>query len=834
MREVLSVDPPSGVEVAAVAVIEGANVEQRFAKEVAQAICDAIIQLSKGGFCERLLSTDSNKVERLISALDILGGNLDLKSELAGLYQELVRSAIAYGAHDACGVQDLQALKAPYQTLMQIARDGKASTAVRARAATSLIEAGRVEEGCATINEIASLAKLGATRWADAVRVLVIKSDPEVFSLLASGGQISFAQWNELLDSPGDDNKGALFERLSRDPRLSKPQRLAVKIRMASDRQELIDLLLTAPDQLIARGCVDALVKQCDEAALTTVLEASTEATYASLAALEGLASLKAHRVLRALVSSPTRSYSLRRRAAEFLYGAVSDRGIATELLAFFSHQRAVQRQAILSKKAFLAYYLDDYEQALALFDHLFKLGRKSAWAYSVYGHCLQRLGRLGDARKAYNKSLRLSSVNEFARSQRVYLSWLEHDIDKAFEDILRIPPYTDQHWIAPVAVEVLRLAEDYDRADEWLGYINREDGKQRRLGMMLRSHLSFCRGLIGEALEDYQHLSGLDEPEVYDEIYVAAWEKLAGLLRACGRPHAAIIEYDKMLAVWGDGRDSSRKAESLLALGAVSDADGVIAQLRISSPEDPFPVYLEGLSRGMKGDCLAMEKSAVRALEMADGTLGTDWLANRAIYCHAGGKVDQAKSTVLDLVKGRELDQIRLYAIPYLESLARAVPDRSGVHTSIAELSKLAWPNGWVLDAAKGRRERELRNLRRGTYPFPMYCQQWRIEGLEADKDLGDRILQNSANGKRSIALWTMGQSDRVYGQCNFAKDTNAQNDLKFCDDTKTVVQNNLRFFANNLDVQQLLFLEEDLRDRFDQAARDARLSVQCKMVDL
>ncbi|API53621.1 hypothetical protein BMW22_20200 [Rhizobium leguminosarum] len=615
---------------------------------------------------------------------------------------------------------------------------------------------------------------------------------------------------------------------------LEQTQRLCAQIRKATDRQQAFNLLLSMPTQIaIARSCVDVLVKQSDGTALAAVLKASTSATYASLSALKGLAAINAHGSLRALVSSRETPYSLQRRAVELLYDKLPDEDAAAEILLFLSNQKNARRKGILTKRAFLTYYLSEDGQALDLLDDLFSMGCKSGWLLSIYGHCLQRLGRFGDARKAYSKCLRMEAKNEFARAQRIFLDWCSSDIGKARRDVGKLRPYTDQKWIVPIAGEVLRLSQEYDQANEWFRSLV-EDGERKRLGLMLRSHLFFCRGLIGEAIEDYRILRSIDEPASYDTIDVGAWQNLARLLRTCGHLEDAVTEYSKMIDCWGEATDLLERAESLLARGAFADADRDIEAVRSVMAEYPFQIYLEGLSSCLQGDGLALKKAAVRALNSPEGSIGAAGMRNRALYLLAAGDADQAKSILLGLVKEQALDEVRLYAVPYLETLSRAAPDRSEITALLADLRHLAWPAGWVVDAAKGRREEALKNVSRQAYPFPMYCQQYMIAGLQQDKDLAERVLSGIAIHQRSIALWTLGRPDRVYGQCNFAKDPEAQNNLKFCDETKTMLHSNLRIFIDDFDVQQLLFMEEDLRIRFENAAMKARLSVDCKMIEL
>ncbi|API53619.1 hypothetical protein BMW22_20190 [Rhizobium leguminosarum] len=226
LRTLMAAAPPSGVEVAAVAIAEGANIEQPMVNEVVQALCREIAQLSHRGYCERSLMTASIKSDRLVSTLKNLTSEIDLSPELELLYQGLVRSAIEYGGHDACGIQDLMKLGAPYKFVAQIAGSHEARMPVRVSAAASLMALGREDEAYAAFADTVALAKVDAEQRTEMTRLISHHCNADLFASLAARGAFSDLQWASLLDSVDDEHKPSLLESLSDDLRLSETQRV--------------------------------------------------------------------------------------------------------------------------------------------------------------------------------------------------------------------------------------------------------------------------------------------------------------------------------------------------------------------------------------------------------------------------------------------------------------------------------------------------------------------------------------------------------------------------------------------------------------------------------
>jgi hypothetical protein len=185
-------------------------------------------------------------------------------------------------------------------------------------------------------------------------------------------------------------------------------------------------------------------------------------------------------------------------------------------------------------------------------------------------------------------------------------------------------------------------------------------------------------------------------------------------------------------------------------------------------------------------------------------------------------------------LVGKRECHQLRAYTIPYLETLSGALADDTTLRSLQRAAIEFAWPAGWNADDPETLRHVALEKIKREPYPFPMYCQEHVIGGLEQDKQLGDRILNYYGPDPRSLVFWTIGHADRIYGHSNFIKDKEAEWNFKFCDDLQTILRKNLEILTNGMGVKRFMFLQDDLRLQFELAAKRYRLSIECVMADV
>lgn len=175
----------------------------------------------------------------------------------------------------------------------------------------------------------------------------------------------------------------------------------------------------------------------------------------------------------------------------------------------------------------------------------------------------------------------------------------------------------------------------------------------------------------------------------------------------------------------------------------------------------------------------------------------------------------------------------MRFYTVPFLDSLAQAIPELSAPAEAAQRLAKQLWPHGHGLEIKSNEWRNTLLEIKRKQYAFPMYCQKSSIAGLHEDATLGHTIIERDSSDIKTIILWTLGRPDRVYGTCNFKKDPDAENDFKFCDDANVILRENLRLFVRKFGVRRLLFLEPDLLLRFQGAALEAGLPVQCILAE-
>ena len=108
-------------------------------------------------------------------------------------------------------------------------------------------------------------------------------------------------------------------------------------------------------------------------------------------------------------------------------------------------------------------------------------------------------------------------------------------------------------------------------------------------------------------------------------------------------------------------------------------------------------------------------------------------------------------------------------------------LPHRDDIQHASTMIKRALWPDGFGMDFRINHGLATLRRIVRQPYPFPMYCSLRTIGGPEQDRSLGGALLDFHKENAWTIALWTLGRPDRVYGQCNFT-DPSAQFDLKFC----------------------------------------------------
>ena len=191
-----------------------------------------------------------------------------------------------------------------------------------------------------------------------------------------------------------------------------------------------------------------------------------------------------------------------------------------------------------------------------------------------------------------------------------------------------------------------------------------------------------------------------------------------------------------------------------------------------------------------------------------------------------------EARRILISLIEEKEFDWIGLNTVPELDDLARALSDNNEISRFLDVVRNALWPHGFGLEFAYYALPTALRRIQRTPYPIPMYCQKQIIEGLRHDKELADVVLMQAGSEPRAIVFWTLGTPTRVYGQCNFKLDNYAACELKFCDAPQSVLDK-LRHLVNDLGVRRLLFLEQDLLDKFRYQVTFRRLSAECLLIN-
>ena len=631
-----------------------------------------------------------------------------------------------------------------------------------------------------------------------------------------------------------DEKKPSVLAALASDQNLGADRRLAAQLRIITDTQQALELL----PQLIGhslnlKACVNILVKKESKDKLLNVVLRREFNSSARLLALRGLRALKAHDELKRVVETEDVPYRIRRMAAEALYNSPLDVDTASMLLRFFDAQRNHGHSRLLERRAFVNYILGQNEEAIKLLDQLFTVREKSAWALGVYAHCLQRLGRLDESLTKYTEALELKPHASFERCQRAFIYWTRDDLDRALEDVEQSKCYSVPKWFQPYGAEILCSGGRLKEAQIWLDTAVKDYPGSDGLPLLLRGLFSFDQGRVSKSMTDFRALPTFATlPNVLDWFYLEKRHKMARAMRVLGAFDEAIAEYssriDRMLL---QDHLRAERAETQLRKRAFAEADNEISELRTQGPEWAFIMYLEGLSGCFRGNAETLHHAAARALALTPDDTNSEHLSDRALYAFAIEDSDAAERMLSKLVADRRLDQLRYGTVFGLDTLAQALPSRVDIALARERMKKIAWPEGWEVELDP--RSMALRAIQRQKYPFPMYCQLSGIAGLENDRQLAERVLNLNKSDERSIVLWNLDRANRIYGQCNFKKDRDADYDLKFCDSIDQTISKNLTIFVREFGVRRLLFLEEELFNKFRLVASAKRLPIKCQLVE-
>ena len=829
LKMVKELDPPVGAAFAAVAISEGANVDLPFTVDVIRELCSDVLKHAKPWICERLLTRgDGGKGTR--AALSPFTNHPEVATQITMLKEQLIATALHFGRSGSCAVLDLKELGAD-DTLARIAQDPSAPPLVRADAAEALHGLFHATLAWQAFAEILAGLPRDFRQWPDLVRPLARTNDIELFVDLATKEALTGPRWGQLLDALKDDSRSPTLEALAANERLPETQKLAVHLRLIKDTEQAIELLRSVPDEVeLIKPCVLFLQNALDTFSLSRVATGADFSARRQLLAVRALRSIEAVEALRQIVNSTSSRYRLRRQAAEALYRTRVDGETATVLLTFFEAVPGWSgRLPMLTRCAFCRYILKEYQEANDLLQKVFTVRPGTSWELGVSGHCLEMIGQIDRALGTYNEAIQ-RGYNTFARSRHAYVNWNARRYAEAVTDVDELRPNSAPPWFGKFAGDTLRELGRYDDADDWFSQAL-ECEADSAMTLALNAHLAFDRGAFGASI------AGLRKAIELDPSYLWARRMLARVLRVAEQWDAAIEEYSALRATdQANFGDLLLLAAIKLRIRQFDEANRDLASLRGHDWTDPFLVYLEALSKGMQGDKPAMSDGVSRALAMLpDRADDMDAiLSNRALFLFVLGDSEQASQIVSDMISAKRFEQLRFYTAPFLDDLyVELLPHRVDIQHANTMIKRAMWPDGFGMDFRINHGLATLRRIVRQPYPFPMYCNLRTIGGLEQDRSVGGALLDFHKENSRTIVLWTLGRTDRVYGQCNFKQDPSAQFDLKFCDHTELILSTNLRVFVEDYDVERLLFLEQDLLDRFRERLKVERLAVRCVLVE-
>jgi tetratricopeptide (TPR) repeat protein len=840
IRQLKETDPPLGLALAGVAISEGASVDVDLVDEIVRDLCEDVRQHAKGWICNRLLST-GDQGRRTRESLSRLQNTIPIEHHIEALALDLTGLALAFGKFGSCAIDDLRQLHA-VAALCEIASNESAPLGVRIEAAGSLCVLGRTDLGRKQFFALASgAATAEAGQWRHFVELLSEYPkteishfiDSDTFVSLLLDANLTNGQWSTLLDSLVSDRNPdgrAVLDAIRLDERIPEDRRRAVQVRAAADSATALNLLVAVSDDADAvQACIEFLKRSGDSAALLKVAQSSGFAGYIRRRAVRALSSIKAQEQLIEVVEDSSAPIRLRWTSAEATYKLPTTPRSASALLDFYEGLgKHAERGMALGRRAYFQYWLGRSQEAVVLFDKLFEQRPGTAFEIGCRAHCLERLGFSDAAIEQYGRAIDLNPKSIFERSRRAYIFWLRDDYRRAVVDVDAMD-YQCPDWFQPYAADILRACTRLDDAKKWLASVARSQ-PNLAIAKTFQGAVSFDEGKFGAAIRDFESALALDPSDILAEY------RLAQVLRVAGRFEEAAAHYTSLLAGSSDRSWAfSERARVMLRLGTLSQADQDIESFRSLSGDEAWYVYLRGLFAGVKGDIADLELACRKATDLfpPDIDRTPEMHSHLALFSLGAQEPSNARRYYDELIKDGYLDCLRYQAIADLDDLIQVLPQKTDAQDMRRFLVTALWPKGFGMESASDWRREALQHIKRPPNPSPMYCQLARISGLEQDYDLAQRILDQLKTDERTILLWNLGRSGYVYGQCNFKKDLDAQYNLKFCDRVETILSTNLKIFIKELKVKQLLFLEDDLRQKFEKTASRSSLKASFQIAD-
>ena len=833
IRLLNDMEPPFGLALAGYAISEGADVDGTLASDVVRGLCDVVRDQAafKTGLCARALTVDGGGAQARGALLPFMK-RPEVAQFIDPLKHDLVQLAYLLDQDNSCPIGDLRDLQAR-DTLAEIASSPGASFTVRIDAAKAMYSLGGTD-GYRALEELTVAATGDPKSWPGLISALAGLDAPELYATLASRGVLADSRFGELLDNLKAESKQKVLGLLAADARLSEDQLLAVRLRSAEDTEYLDTLIPSLIDRpALLTSCLNVIIRSGNRSALLRAALSPDIPLANRTEAVRALRNRRMHDELKQLVASEDLPFSLRRRSAEYLYKSPVDKELASFLLDFFNSMGThSERPVILVRRGFFHYILEQYTEAISLFERVFSQRPATSWELSIFGHCLESLYRRDEALAAYAKALELDPGNVFARCRRAVVRWQAAENTLALADVEQLGLYRALVWFQPIGGDILRRCDKFDEAEEWLNAGVKNDTSSAT-ARAFRGKFEFERGRFRDAIADFEAALALDPSYRWARI------EFPPILRAADKLAEAANAYTELLSDSpGNWSFLSQRAEILLRMGKFAQADLDLAALVAQHPNEPFFLYLEALSKCFQGDRTALPDAARLALETLNkgGIPESAILSNKALCLLVLNQGVEAQAIFDELIKSRDYDRLRSYTIPHLDDLAHALLDRTDIAEARDRLKSLVWPDGLGEELEANLRRAALKRLEREREPYclPMYCQKPAIQGLVHDGSFAKRILDNDHSSERTIVLWTIARPDHIFGRCNFKQRNDSEYEFKFSETTDTILSQNLRVLVESYGVRRLLFLEPELLEKFEGVIAAEALSVTCVLADV
>lgn len=824
LLEQLLASRPDSRELVGVAIAEGVDVAPAFAAEQMQRLADALKEVSHGNLCERLLSLNTTSVARLRTALLVLSGtDISLQRYYDALANHLAEDAVRYGKRQSAAIEDLEGLHA-IDVLLRLACDETTPFAVCLDAVSSLFTLRETKAAESALFDLLSRPEDNAKSWPAVSNVVAKVGSADLYARLATSGVITDQQWRVLLTELDDANEKVLADLID-NVSLTASQRDICRVRATRVASDLLAYAKNTSSPKVAEAAVALLARRKDASALLEVVQASEVSASLKLMALRALIAENLTDELRKVVAGSL-PYGLRRRAAEKLYNLPSlDEETATLLSTFFE-ERTKKRTRLLDRRLFTKYRMGDAEATIELCEEAFSLDPKNSWRLGIYANALESVARSDDALVAFDKALEIEPGNAYALARRASICLARSELDRAAQDVLQLTREVAPDWFLPTAAEILHRIRRLDEAENWIDYaIVRNRDRESEL-FIARAKIWRDSGKFDLALADLVAI------EPGDPWFEDARLEVAVLYRITEQHHKAYDEYADILSRNPEFLSvRSALAEMAIVLNEPNSRTLVEAVIE-GNPDEPYYRYQLALWEARRGDAMNLRATAknLLATDVWASDENPTLTSNKVLYNFAAGQPAEAQLLIGRLVLGHRMDILASQTVPELVALSSTLSANAELRTCLSQLRDALWPTG--VEMAWGDRPTVLRRLKEGVYPFPMYCQLAAISGLDAYGDLGKRVLYSVPQTVRCVVIMSLQQPERIFGQCNFKMDESAEYDLKFCEGIDTMLSTNLAAFISQYDVSKLMFLEADLKGRFDKAIKTNRFAVDTSLV--